>query len=92
MGRTLKQGLFREAWNGCSKCCKKGTSQKVKDQVIKKLQENEYRFVCTLEGRRVQHECEHGTHIGFIGNILKEGTFNGACRTCADKGSSKSTE
>ena len=85
MGRTLKQGLFRETWNGCSKCCKKGVSQKVKDQVIKKLHEGGYKFIGTLEGRKAQYECEHGKHVGFIGNILKEGAFNGACRVCTNK-------
>ena len=56
-GRTLKQGISRPTWNGCSECSKKKTSNEVKENITKIIEEAGYELVSIGENAFIK-ECE----------------------------------
>jgi len=80
-GRTLKQGIVRPEWNGCSECSKKKTSAVVQKNIIKIIEEAGYEFVSIEEGRNVNYKCKHGSFHIHSSNCQR-GNFRGSCNTC----------
>jgi len=80
-GRTLKQGIVRPEWNGCSECSKKKTSNEVKENIIKIIEEAGYEFVSIEEGRNVNYKCKHGSFHTHSSNCQR-GNFRGNCNIC----------
>ena len=83
-GRTLKQGVLRPQWNGCSNCSKKKSTDEVKNNIIKTLEEAGYEFVSLEIGRKVTYKCEHGEFNSHSQNCQKD-NFRGGCNICRYK-------
>ena len=52
-GKTLKQGIFRPQWNGCSECSKKKISSEVIDLITDILKKNKCELISFGKGTRV---------------------------------------
>lgn len=80
-GRTLKQGILRPTWNGCSECSKKKTSNEVKENIIKIIEEAGYELVSIEEGRNVNYKCKYASFHIHSSNCQR-GNFRGGCNIC----------
>lgn len=80
-GRTLKQGISRPTWNGCSECSKKKTSFEVKENITKIIEEAGYELVSIEEGRNVNYKCKHASFHIHSSNCQR-GNFRGGCNIC----------
>ena len=83
-GKTLKQGIFRTQWNGCSECSKKKTSVKVIDLITDILKKNKCELISFGKGTRVKYRCscKNETEADFSG--IRKSTWGG-CAKCSNQ-------
>ena len=83
-GKTLKQGIFRTQWNGCSECSKKKTSVKVIDLITDILKKNKCELISFEKGTRVKYRCscKNETEADFSG--IRKSTWGG-CAKCSNQ-------
>ena len=83
-GKTLKQGIFRPQWNGCSDCSKKKTSVKVIDLITDILKKNKCELISFGKGTRVKYRCscKNETEADFSG--IRKSTWGG-CAKCSNQ-------
>ena len=83
-GKTLKQGIFRPQWNGCSDCSKKKISSEVIDLITDILKKNKCELISFGKGTRVKYRCscKNETEADFSG--IRKSTWGG-CTKCSNQ-------